>query len=134
MSGFRSFVLRGNVVDLAVGIVIGAAFTSVVQALVKDFVTPLVGLLGGARDYSSMFFTLQSTRFYWGNFVSAVITFLIEAVILYFLVVLPYSRVRGQFEKAPEPEAPTKECPECLSKIPAGARRCAFCGSEVAVV
>ena len=129
MGGFRAFLLRGNVVDLAVGIVIGAAFGTVVSALVRDFVTPLVTALAGKPDFATLYFTWNHSQFHYGDFVNQVITFVLVALVIYYLVVLPYARFRSRFEPAPTPAPPTTTCPECLSTIPEGASRCAFCGA-----
>ena len=125
MTGFRSFLLRGNVVDLAVGIVIGAAFGALVNELVKDLITPLIAAVGGQPNFDALYFTVNNSRFMYGRFLDAAISFLLIALVVYYVVVLPYSRFRARFEKAPPPQ--TRECPECLSKIPAAARRCAYC-------
>src|SRR3954451_15896473 len=126
MSGFRKFILRGNVVDLAVGIVIGAAFTSVIQALVKDLFTPLIGLFGGQSDFSNYVLTVNNSRFAIGDFVNALISFLLLALIVYFLIVLPVNALMDRFKPEAEP-SPTKPCPECTTKIPEAARRCPQC-------
>jgi large conductance mechanosensitive channel len=133
MDGFRKFLLRGNVVDLAVAVVVGAAFKDVVDALVKNFITPLIGAFGGVPDFSGLFFTVNSSRFGIGAFINAVIGFVMIAAVVYFFVVLPVNKLMDRFKPEEPPAAPTWECPECLSKIPRAARRCAFCGSEVAV-
>ena len=130
LSGFKKFILRGNVVDLAVGIVIGAAFTGVVQALVKDIITPLIGVFGGIPDFSSWAITVNGSRFLIGDFINTLLSFLILATVVYFLVVLPVTRLMDKYQPAPQP-APTKECPECLSKIPKLARRCAHCTAQI---
>ena len=127
MSGFKAFLLRGNVVDLAVAVVIGAAFGAVVNALVKDFITPLIAAIGGKPDFGALYFTVNNSKFLYGDFINALITFVIIAAVVYYLVVLPYTRFRGLFVKPATPEPETRECPECLSKIPKGARRCAQC-------
>ena len=131
MSGFQKFLLRGNVVDLAVGVVIGAAFGAVVTALVKGIVTPLIGLLLGTPDLSALNVEAGGQRFLIGDFVNALIGFILVALIVYFLVVVPVNRLLDRFKPAPTPPVPTRECPECLSKIPAAARRCAFCTAEL---
>ena len=131
MQGFRKFILRGNVVDLAVAIVIGAAFTAVVQALVKDLITPLIGSIGGVPDFSGIFFTVNSSKFLIGDFINALLAFLLLAAIIYWLVVLPVQKMTDRFMPAPPPPAVTRECPFCLSKIPTKASRCAFCTSEI---
>src|SRR5919202_423405 len=130
LGAFKKFILRGNVVDLAVGIVIGAAFTGVVQALVKDIITPLLGLVGGNPDFSNWVVTVGSTRLLIGDFLNAVISFLLLALVVYFLVVLPVNKLMERYHPAPEP-APTKECPECTSKIPKVARRCPQCTAQL---
>jgi len=131
LGGFKKFLLRGNVVDLAVGIVIGVAFTGVVQAFVKDIINPLIGLFGGTGDLSSWVVTVGSARLLVGDFLSAVLSFLIVALVVYFLVVVPVGRLMDKYRTEPTP-APTKECPECLSKIPERARRCAQCTAQIA--
>ena len=127
MTGFQKFLLRGNVVDLAVGVVIGAAFGAVVTALVKGIVTPMIGLLVGTPDLSTLNVAVGGQQFLIGDFLNAVVGFVLVALIVYFLVVVPVNRLLDRFKPAPTAPAPTRECPECLSKIPAAARRCAFC-------
>lgn len=128
MKGFRDFILRGNVVDLAVGIVVGAAFGAVVNGFVKAFITPLIGLLvGGRGDFSEGGFTVSGTQFPWGIFITALISFLLIAAVVYFLVVLPVNRLVERFSPKKDTSIPTKNCPECLSSIPEAASRCAFC-------
>ena len=127
MGGFRKFILRGNVVDLAVAVVVGAAFGAVVQALVKDLITPIIGIFGGVPDFSALAFTINNSRFLIGDFINAVLAFLVIALVIYYVVVLPVGRMIDRFSPTPAPPAPTRECPECLSKIPVKARRCAFC-------
>lgn len=129
MSGFKAFLLRGNVVDLAVGVVIGAAFGTVVTALVRDFITPLVAAIFGKPDFGNLSFTINNSVFKYGDFINAAIAFALVALVIYYFVVVPYVGFRARFEKAPEPEAPTVQCHDCLSRIPQGARRCAFCGT-----
>ncbi|MGW3077658.1 MULTISPECIES: large conductance mechanosensitive channel protein MscL [unclassified Kitasatospora] len=131
--GFRSFLLRGNVVDLAVGIVIGAAFTAVVTGFVSAFLTPLVGVASGAvGDFTQKTFDVAGTRFPYGLFVNAVIGFVLTAAVIYFAVVLPVGKLQARFESAKPAPAVKVDCPECLSSIPAAASRCSFCTSEVA--
>lgn len=130
LGGFKKFILRGNVVDLAVGIVIGAAFTTVVQSLVKSLITPLIGVFGGIPDFSAWFVTVNGSRFLIGDFINAVFSFVILAAVVYFFVVMPVNTLVEKY--SPEtPPAPTKECPECLSKIPKLARRCAHCTAQL---
>lgn len=132
MSGFKKFLLRGNVVDLAIAVVIGGAFGSVVTALVKDIITPIVGAFGGLPDFSAWAITVNGSRVLIGDFVNAVLAFAVLAAVIYFLVVLPVERMMERFKPSPTP-APetTRECPHCLSKIPKAANRCAFCTAEV---
>src|SRR5215217_5278297 len=126
LGGFKKFILRGNVVDLAVGIVIGAAFSAVVQALVKDIITPLVGAFGGNPDFSAWVITVAGARLLVGEFLNALIAFLLLALVVYFFVVLPVNKLMEKYRPEPTP-APTKECPECTSKIAQVARRCPEC-------
>jgi large conductance mechanosensitive channel len=129
MRGFKAFLLRGNVVDLAIAVVIGVAFTTVVTAFVKDLVTPLIAALGGKPDFASLYFIVNSSKFLYGDFINFVIAFLIIAAVVYFLVVVPYTAMVARSRKEPPPDPTTKKCTECLSEIPKDARRCAFCTS-----
>lgn len=128
MDGFKKFLLRGNVMDLAVAVVLGVAFTAVVNALVRDLITPLIGVLGGVPDFSSVVFTVNNSRFLIGDFINAVLTFIVVAAVLYFLVVLPINQL---VQRTSPVAVKTRDCPECLSKIQVAARRCAFCTSPV---
>ncbi|WP_433893953.1 large conductance mechanosensitive channel protein MscL [Streptomyces sp. CA-111067] len=131
MKGFRAFLLRGNVVDLAVGIVVGAAFTSLVNGFVKAFLTPIVGLLTGATgDFSARTFKASGVTFPYGIFIDATISFVIVASVIYFLVVLPMNRMQERFFPK-QTAAPMVECPECLTAIPAAAKRCSACTAPV---
>jgi large conductance mechanosensitive channel len=130
VKGFRAFLERGNVVDLAVAVVIGVAFTAVVNAFVKDLVTPLIGAIGGQPDFSSLSFTINNSKFLYGDFLNAAIAFIIVAAVIYFFVVAPYTALMARTRKQTSPT--TKKCPECLSEIPIEAQRCAFCGELVA--
>ena len=128
LSGFKKFILRGNVVDMAVGVVIGAAFGGVVTELTKAFLTPLIALIAGKANYSSLKFEIRGTTFPIGDFVNAVISFVLIAAAVYFFVVVPVNWLIARMKKEPPPADPTtKKCPECLSEIPIDARRCAFC-------
>jgi large conductance mechanosensitive channel len=131
MSGFKKFLLRGNVVDLAVAVVIGAAFGSVVQALVKDLITPLIGAFGGVPDFSAVVFTINTSRFLIGDFINSLLAFIVIAAVVYYFVVMPVSRLIARFTPEPPAPEPTRECPYCLSKIPVRASRCAFCTADV---
>jgi large conductance mechanosensitive channel len=132
LTEFRQFILRGNLVDLAVAVVIGAAFTAVVNALVSGLITPLIAALGGERDFSELAFTINGSRFAYGEFLNALITFVIVAAVVFFLVIKPVNLLLDRLRPEPKVGSPTRECPECLSDIPVAARRCAFCTSEVA--
>jgi large conductance mechanosensitive channel len=129
MKGFKAFLLRGNVVDLAVGVVIGVAFGSVVTGFVKDLMTPLIAALFGTPDFASLTFTINNSKFLYGDFVNAVIAFVLVAIVIYFFVVLPFTALIARFQKEPDVEPTTTKCTECLSEIPIGAKRCAFCTS-----
>ena len=129
MDGFKKFLLRGNLVDLAVAVIIGAAFATLITALTKDFITPILAAIGGKPDFSSLHFTINKSTFFYGDFINALIAFAILAAVLYFFVVMPFSKLLDRFKPAPDEPAPTKECSECLSSIPAAARKCAFCTS-----
>jgi large conductance mechanosensitive channel len=133
MKGFRTFILRGNVIDLAVGVVIGAAFGAVVTALVKDLITPFIAAIVGKPDFSQIGFTVGSTQFPVGDFINALVSFLLISAAVYFFIVLPVNTLIARAKRgevAPDPT--TKKCTECLSEIPIGARKCAFCTSVVA--
>jgi large conductance mechanosensitive channel len=131
MKGFKQFLLRGNVVDMAVGIVIGAAFGAVVNGLVKDLLTPFIAAIVKQPDFGALTFTINHSKFLYGEFINALISFLIIASAVYFLVVLPMNALLTRMHKEPPANPTTKRCPECLSEIPIGARRCAFCTSQV---
>jgi large conductance mechanosensitive channel len=133
LSGFKQFILRGNVVDMAVGVVIGAAFASVVGALTKDLLTPLIAAIVKAPDFSGLTFTLNGSKFMYGDFINTLISFMLVAGAVYFFVVTPINALVSRMRKAPAPADPTtKKCPECLSEIPIDARRCAHCAQPVA--
>ena len=134
MSGFRQFILRGNVIDLAVAVVIGAAFGAVVTALVKDLVTPLIGAVFGKPDFSALTVTMNGTQFMVGDFINALISFALIAVAVFFFVVKPINFLSSMAHREPPPDPTTMKCPECLSEISIGAKRCAYCTSPVAAV
>ena len=127
--GFKAFLLRGNVVDLAIAVVIGVAFGVVITAFVKDLITPLIAALGGKPDFSSLYFTINKSRFLYGDFFNALIAFVVIAAVIYFFVVVPYTALIERSRKEPPADPTTKKCTECLSEIPKDARRCAFCAS-----
>jgi len=130
VKGFRDFILRGNLVDLAVAVVIGAAFGAVVTALVRDLITPLIAAIGGKPSFSNLSFTVNRSHFLYGDFINALIAFVVIAAVVYFFVVKPVAALLERY--APKKEVgPQRSCPECLSDIPAAARRCAFCTAEV---
>jgi len=125
---FRAFILRGNLVDLAVAVVVGTAFTAVVNALVKDIITPLIAAVGGDANFGNLAFRINGSRFAYGDFINALISFLAIAAAIFFFVVKPAEMIMSRRAAA---DPATRECPECLSLIPVGARRCANCTSEV---
>lgn len=127
LNGFKQFILRGNVIDLAVGVVIGAAFGTVVNSLVKDLLTPLIAAIIRQPDFSAISFTVNSSKFMIGDLVNSVISFLIVAIAVYFFVVLPVNALMNRFRKPAE--TTTKQCPECKTDIPLDARRCPHCTS-----
>ncbi|MEV1168114.1 large conductance mechanosensitive channel protein MscL [Nonomuraea sp. NPDC049784] len=130
MDGFKKFFMQGNVIDLAVAVVIGAAFNSIVQSFVADLLTPLISAFGGLPDFSSLKVTVGRSNFMYDNFINAVVSFLMVAAVVYFLVAKPYTRLRDR--AAAKIESKTRDCPECLSEIPKAASRCAFCSTQVA--
>jgi large conductance mechanosensitive channel len=128
LKGFKQFLLRGNVVDMAVGIVVGAAFGTVVSGFVKDLMTPFIAALVKQPDFSAMTFTINGSKFLYGDFINALVSFIIVAAAIYFFVVTPVNALIARSRKEPPADPTTKKCPECLSEIPLAARRCAFCG------
>jgi large conductance mechanosensitive channel len=130
LKDFKAFLLRGNVVDLAVAVVIGAAFGAVVTALVKDLLTPLLAIPGKA-DFSTLHFTINGSTFFYGDFINVLISFVSIAAAVFFFVVRPVNALMARRKTEPEVDSTTRECPECLSSIPSAARRCAFCTAEV---
>jgi large conductance mechanosensitive channel len=129
--GFGAFIARGNVVDLAVAVVIGAAFTAVVTALVKDLITPLIAALVGKPDFSALHFTVNNSVFPYGDFINAVVSFLIVAAVIYYVVVAPIQKLTALRAPAAETAPAITACPECLSEIPAAAKRCKYCTATV---
>ncbi|KKS95439.1 MAG: Large-conductance mechanosensitive channel [Microgenomates group bacterium GW2011_GWC1_43_13] len=129
LKGFKQFILKGNVVDLAVGVVIGVAFGAVVTALVEDLITPLIAAIGGKPDFSKISFTVNRSEFMIGDFLNALISFVIISFVVYFLVVLPMNKLIALTNKQKPIDPTTKKCPECLSVVPLGAKKCMFCTS-----
>jgi large conductance mechanosensitive channel len=129
IKGFRDFLFRGNVIDLAVAVIIGAAFTAIINSFVADIINPLIAATVGKPDFSSLVFTLGSGKIKYGNFLNATVSFLLIATVVYFVIVVPATSVMARLK----PAAPgTKTCPECTSEIPLAAKRCKFCGQPVA--
>jgi large conductance mechanosensitive channel len=129
---FREFILRGNLVDLAVAVVIGTAFTAVVTSMVEDLITPLIAALGGEPDFSALSFTINGSEFRYGDFINALIAFLIVSAVLFFFVIKPVNALLSRLRTEPAVAEETRQCPDCLSDIPVAARRCAFCTTQVA--
>lgn len=131
MKGFRQFLMRGNVVDLAVAVVVGAAFGTVVSSFVKDLLTPLIAAIAGKHDFSGLYFTINGSRFLYGNFINSILSFLLISAAVYYAVILPMNALT---RKAQSQGPGTRKCPECLSDIPLQARRCSHCGTEVSSI
>jgi len=132
MKGFKQFLLRGNAVDLAVGVVIGAAFGNIVNSMVKGLLTPFIAAVAKQPDFTSISFTIRGSKFLFGDFVNSVVSFVIIAAAVYFAVVLPMNALMAHMQRDDKPVQPsTKKCPECLSEIPIDARRCAHCTQPV---
>jgi len=127
LKDFRQFLFRGNVVDLAVAVVVGAAFTAVVNALVKDLVTPFIGAFGGIPDFSTLAITINNSKILLGDFINSLIIFIVDSAVIFFFIITPINRVILKLKKEEPPLPSTKKCPECLSDIPLKASRCAFC-------
>jgi large conductance mechanosensitive channel len=131
LKGFKEFILRGNVVDLAVGVVMGAAFGTVVTALVKDVLTPLIGAIAKVPDFSNLSFTINGSQFMYGDFLNALIAFLLVAASIYFFVIAPMNTLLKKMKKEKPADPTNKMCPECLSEINIKATRCAFCTTKI---
>ena len=129
MSGFRKFLLRGNLIDLAVAVVIGTAFTAIVTALVKDLITPLIAAAGGEPNFGNLSFTVNRSKFAYGDFINTLVTFVIIAAVVYFLVVVPVGRLLDMLTR--KQAAAERDCPQCLSSIPIAARKCLYCTSDL---
>ena len=134
MRDFKAFLLRGNLVDMATGIVIGLAFAAVVTAFVGDLVTPLIAAIFGKPDFGALSFTINGSEFHYGDFLNALIAFVLVAFVLFFVVIKPVNALVARSRREPPADPTTRNCPECLSEIPLEARRCAFCTTEVASV
>jgi len=132
VKGFRNFISRGNLIELAVAVVIGTAFTAVVTAIVADLITPLIAAIGGQHDFSGLTFKVHGSTFKYGAFINALLSFLIIAAVVYFLIVAPMAKISARFKR--EVEVTTRDCPECLSTIPIAATRCMYCTTVVAPV
>jgi large conductance mechanosensitive channel len=132
VKGFRNFISRGNLIELAVAVVIGTAFTAVVTAIVADLITPLIAAIGGQPNFANLTFNVHGSTFYYGKLLNALISFLIIAAVVYYLIVAPMAKITTRFQR--QAEATTRDCPECLSTIPIAATRCMYCTVQVAPV
>ncbi len=132
MKGFRTFISRGNLIDLAVAVVIGTAFTAVVTAVVADLITPLIAAIGGQPNFANLTFTVHRSTFHYGALFNALLSFLIIAAVVYYLIVAPMTRITARFQR--QAEVTTRDCPECLSTIPIAATRCMYCTVQVGPV
>lgn len=130
-TGFRDFILRGNVIDLAVAVVVGAAFNAIVTALVSDLITPFISAIGGNPDFSQLYFTINNSKFMIGHFINALISFVIIAAVIYFLIVTPMNKLLARVKKGEKVDPSEKQCPFCMSQIPIKATKCKFCTSSV---
>ncbi|HEX3907041.1 MAG TPA: large conductance mechanosensitive channel protein MscL [Mycobacteriales bacterium] len=131
MAGFKKFLLRGNVVDLAIAVVIGAAFAAVVAAFTADLLTPIIAALAGKADFSQLTFTIHHSQFRYGDFINAVIAFVIVAAVIYFFVLVPINHLMDRYKPSPDEPTPTRDCPHCVSSIPVSASVCAYCTRDV---
>ena len=129
---FKAFLMRGNVVDLAVAVAMGAALVAVVNSLVEDIITPIIAAIGGKPDFSDLHFTINDSQFRYGAFINSIVSFVTIATAIFFFVVVPYNAFMARMRKEPPADPTTRKCPECLSEIPLDAHRCAYCTSEVA--
>lgn len=132
LKGFKQFILRGNVVDLAVGVVVGASFSNIVNALVKDLLTPFISAIAKAPDFSGLFFSINGSKFMYGDFINSLISFLLIAIAVYFFVITPINFLISKSKKEAPADPSSKKCPECLSEIPIEATRCAHCTTKLA--
>jgi large conductance mechanosensitive channel len=127
LNGFKEFIFRGNVVELAVAVVIGGAFGNIVNALVKDIITPFISAIGGNPDFSGIYFTINNSKFMIGDFMNALLSFLIISAVIYFFIIAPMNKLMKIMKKEKKVELKEKICPECLSDIPIKAKRCKYC-------
>ncbi len=130
LKDFKDFLLRGNLLDLAVAVVVGVAFTALVNALVKDLITPLIAAIVGKQNFDNLYFTINGSRFSYGSFFNALLSFVLIAAVIFFLVVRPVNHLMNRLGLSPS-EDPVRECPDCLSKVPEAATRCAYCTSPL---
>ncbi len=128
---FKTFILRGNVVDLAVGIVIGVAFGTLIQAFIKDLIMPIIGIFGGTPDFSAVYFTINNSRFLIGDFITVLIAFIVLAAVIFFFVVRPVNALMAHRKTELPADPTTRDCPYCMSSIPVKASKCAFCTADV---
>jgi large conductance mechanosensitive channel len=131
LKGFKNFILRGNIVDLAVAVAVGGAFNNVVNALVKNIITPIVAALGGNTNFSEIYFTVNKSKIMVGEFLNSITSFLIMAFVIYFLVITPMNRIMEKVKSGQKVDPTEKQCPECLSQIPIKAKRCKYCTARV---
>ncbi len=130
---FKRFMLRGNVIDMGVGVVIGVAFKSVVDALVQGLMTPLIAAVGGQADFSALSFTINNSQFLYGEFINAMISFLITGIVVFYVIVRPVNALMSRYREEETPDPTTRKCPFCISEIPLHATRCGFCTSTIEV-
>jgi large conductance mechanosensitive channel len=130
-AGFKKFIFKGNVVDMATGVVIGVAFGEVVSAMVKDLITPLVGVFGGEPDFSSYYFAVNGSKFMYGDFLNSLLSFIMISGVIYFAVVMPMNKIMKKIDEGKNQDPSDKSCPECLSVIPVKAKRCKYCTAQV---
>jgi large conductance mechanosensitive channel len=134
LTEFKQFILRGNVIDLAVAVVIGAAFGAIVTSLVENIITPIIGAIGGQPDFSGLTFTINNSEIRYGAFLNALLSFLIIAAVIFFAVIKPVNAIMTRMRTEPTPDPLTGKCPFCLSEVQVGATRCPFCTQEIAAV
>lgn len=135
LKDFKKFILRGNAVDLAIAVVVGAAFGAIVTSLVKDLITPIISAIAGKPDFSGLSFTINNSKFLYGDFLNALVSFLLIATAIFFFVIQPLNKLRALAAKRKNPEDPVdRKCPECLSSIPKAASRCMYCTAKVTPV